>query len=247
MGANYDFSGWATKNDLRCSDGRTIKQNAFKDNDGMTVPLVWNHIHDDPGNVLGHALLENRPEGVYAYCTFNDTESGQNAKQLVQHGDVNSLSINANKLKHRGRDVVHGVIREVSLVLAGANPGAIIDFPILSHNDQEDDSEAIISMGYENVELTLAHSDEEDETIDTEEVSEESEQEKVEEKTEEPNDSEKEEVKEELEHKDDSTESEEKMAEGKEKTVQKESGCGSALPGWKRFHRAASIITASSA
>ena len=217
MGANYDFSGWATKNDLRCSDGRTIKQNAFKDNDGMTVPLVWNHIHDDPGNVLGHALLENRPEGVYAYCTFNDTESGQNAKQLVQHGDVNSLSINANKLKHHGRDVVHGVIREVSLVLAGANPGAIIDFPILSHNDQEDDSEAIISMGYENVELMLAHSDEEDEITDTEEVSEESEE--VEEKTEEPDDS-KEEDKEELEHKDDSKESEEEMAEGKEKTVQ---------------------------
>lgn len=219
MGANYDFSGWATKNDLRCSDGRTIKQNAFKDNDGMTVPLVWNHIHDDPGNVLGHALLENRPEGVYAYCTFNDTESGQNAKQLVQHGDVNSLSINANKLKHHGRDVVHGVIREVSLVLAGANPGAIIDFPILSHNDQEDDSEAIISMGYENVELMLAHSDEEDEVMDTEETSEESEPEEVEEKTEEPDDS-KEEDKEELEHKDDSKESEEEMAEGKEKTVQ---------------------------
>lgn len=217
MGANYDFSGWATKNDLRCSDGRTIKRNAFKDNDGMTVPLVWNHIHDDPGNVLGHALLENRPEGVYAYCTFNDTESGQNAKQLVQHGDVNSLSINANKLKHHGRDVVHGVIREVSLVLAGANPGAIIDFPILSHNDQEDDSEAIISMGYENVELMLAHSDEEDEITDTEEASEESEE--VEEKTEEPDDS-KEEDKEELEHKDDSKESEEEMAEGKEKTVQ---------------------------
>lgn len=217
MGANYDFSGWATKNDLRCSDGRTIKQDAFKDNDGMTVPLVWNHIHDDPGNVLGHALLENRPEGVYAYCTFNDTESGQNAKQLVQHGDVNSLSINANKLKHHGRDVVHGVIREVSLVLAGANPGAIIDFPILSHNDQEDDSEAIISMGYENVELTLSHSEEEDEVMDTEEASEESEE--VEEKTEEPDDS-KEEDKEELEHKDDSKESEEEMAEGKEKTVQ---------------------------
>ena len=219
MGANYDFSGWATKNDLRCSDGRTIKQNAFKDNDGTTVPLVWNHIHDDPGNVLGHALLENRPEGVYAYCTFNDTESGQNAKQLVQHGDVNSLSINANKLKHHGRDVVHGVIREVSLVLAGANPGAVIDFPILSHNDQEDDSEAIISMGYENVELTLSHADEEDEVKDTEEASEESEPEEVEEKTEEPDDS-KEEDKEELEHKDDSKESEEEMAEGKEKTVQ---------------------------
>lgn len=219
MGANYDFSGWATKNDLRCSDGRTIKQNAFKDNDGTTVPLVWNHIHDDPGNVLGHALLENRPEGVYAYCTFNDTESGQNAKQLVQHGDVNSLSINANKLKHHGRDVVHGVIREVSLVLAGANPGAVIDFPILSHNDQEDDSEAIISMGYENVELTLSHSEEEDEVMDTEEASEESEPEEVEEKTEEPDDS-KEETKEELEHKDDSKESEEKMAEAKEKTVQ---------------------------
>ena len=224
MGANYDFSGWATKNDLRCSDGRTIKQNAFKDNDGMTVPLVWNHIHDDPGNVLGHALLENRPEGVYAYCTFNDTESGQNAKQLVQHGDVNSLSINANKLKHHGRDVVHGVIREVSLVLAGANPGAIIDFPILSHNDQEDDSEAIISMGYENVDLVLNHAEDEEEFDPEYEVTnggdEESEPEESEDKPEEAEDSEKEEAKEELEHKDDSTESEDNMAEGKEKTVQ---------------------------
>ena len=232
MGANYDFSGWATKNDLRCSDGRTIKQNAFLENDGQTVPLVWNHVHDTPDNVLGHALLENRPEGVYAYCTFNDTESAQNAKMLVQHGDVNSLSINANRLQHHGKDVIHGVIREVSLVLAGANPGAIIDFPVLSHNDQEDDTEAIISIGYENVDLILSHSDEEDEEVEKDEEA--SEEEKPEEeKKEKPKDSDKKEEKkkedekeesedegEEIEHKDESKESEEEMAEGKEKTVQ---------------------------
>ena len=236
MRANYDFSGWATKNDLLCSDGRTIKQNAFLENDGQRVPLLWNHVHDTPDNVLGHALLENRPEGVYAYCTFNDTESAQNAKMLVQHGDVNSLSINANKLQHHGRDVVHGVIREVSLVLAGANPGAIIDFPILSHNDQEDETEAIISMGYENVDLMLAHSDEggddapEEEPDDKEEPDEEEEEKKKkdseksddseEEKKEDSEKDEEEESKDEIEHKDDSKESEEEMAEGKEKTVQ---------------------------
>lgn len=227
MGATYDFSGWATKNDLLCSDGRTIKQNAFLENDGTTVPLVWNHVHDTPDNVLGHALLENRPEGVYAYCTFNDTDSGRNAKQLVQHGDVNSLSINANKLKHHGRDVVHGVIKEVSLVLAGANPGAVIDFPILSHSDEFDETEAQISMGYENVELTLFHSEEDGEEVDdTEDVSEESEE--SEEKKEEPkedkkkdsDESEEKEDSEEIEHKDDPKESEEEMAEGNDKTVQ---------------------------
>ena len=114
----YDFSGWATKNNLRCSDGRTIMKNAFKANDGQTVPLVWNHQHNDPLNVLGHACLENREEGVYAYGVFNETESGQAAKLLVEHGDVSALSIYANQLKQQGGNVLHGDIREVSLVLA---------------------------------------------------------------------------------------------------------------------------------
>ena len=117
MAEKYDFCGWATKNDLKCSDGRTIRQNAFIENDGQVVPLVWQHCHDNPSNVLGHALLENRPEGVYAYCTFNDTLTGKNAKELVNHGDIKSLSIYANKLRQRGKDVLHGMIREVSLVL----------------------------------------------------------------------------------------------------------------------------------
>ena len=125
--AKFDFSGWATKNNLKCSDGRTILKDAFKDDDGITVPLVWNHQHNAPEEVLGHALLENRDEGVYAYCTFNDTDSGKTAKLLVQHGDVNQLSIYANRLKQNGGNVLHGEIREVSLVLAGANPGAFID------------------------------------------------------------------------------------------------------------------------
>ena len=124
MENKFDFSGWATKANIKCADGRTIMPNAFEHNDGKTVPLVWNHQHDNPNEVLGHALLENRPEGVYAYCTFNDTESGQVAKQLVQHGDVDALSIYANQLKERMSCVIHGNIREVSLVLAGANPGA---------------------------------------------------------------------------------------------------------------------------
>ena len=134
-----DFSGYATRNDLLCGDGRTIRKNAFKDCDGKTVPLVYNHEHNDPNAVLGHALLENRDDGVYAYCTLNDTEQGQTAKELVQHGDVRSLSIYANKLKHKGSDVVHGVIRELSLVLAGANPGAYIDF-VMAHGDDSEDS-----------------------------------------------------------------------------------------------------------
>lgn len=145
MREKYDFSGWATKNDLRCSDGRTIRKDAFKNNDGQTVPLVWNHDHNDPMNVLGHALLENRNEGVYAYCTFNDTAAGNNARQLVQHGDVTALSIYANQLKQYGGDVVHGAIREVSLVLAGANPGAFID-AVLEHGELSEDS-AIIYTG----------------------------------------------------------------------------------------------------
>lgn len=146
----YDFSGWATRNDLKCSDGRTIRKDAFAHNDGQTVPLVWNHEHNNPLNVLGHALLENRNEGVYAYCTFNDTESGQAAKQLVRHGDVSSLSIYANQLKQQGGNVLHGLIREVSLVLAGANPGAYID-SIIRHGE-ESDEEAVIFTG-ENVEV----------------------------------------------------------------------------------------------
>ena len=150
MGKKFDFSGWATKNDLRCSDGRTIRHGAFADQNGQTVPLVWQHQHNDPSNVLGHALLENRDSGVYAYCTFNNTEAGINAKQLVEHGDVTALSIYANQLKQKGGDVLHGVIREVSLVLAGANPGALIDFPILAHGEEAED-EAVIYTGEELV------------------------------------------------------------------------------------------------
>lgn len=137
----YDFCGWATKNNIKCSDGRTIKRNAFIDDDGITVPLVWNHDHGDPNNVLGHALLQNRNEGVYAYCNFNDTESGRTAKELVKHGDVTRLSIYANKLKQVGGDVIHGAIKEVSLVLAGANPNAIIE-NVLTHGEDPDDVES---------------------------------------------------------------------------------------------------------
>lgn len=146
----YDFSGWATRNDLKCSDGRTIRKDAFAHNDGQTVPLVWNHQHNDPLNVLGHALLENRSEGVYTYCTFNDTESAQAAKQCVEHGDVVALSIYANKLKQQGGNVLHGVIREVSLVLAGANPGAYID-SVICHGE-ESEEEAVLFTG-EDIEL----------------------------------------------------------------------------------------------
>ena len=155
MSKKYDFSGWATKNNLRCSDGRTILRDAFKHNDGQTVPLVWNHQHNDPLNVLGHALLENRDSGVYAYCTFNDTEAGKNAKTLVQHGDVTALSIYANQLKQKGGNVEHGMIREVSLVLAGANPGAFID-SILSHGETSDEEGVI----YTGETLVLSHADE---------------------------------------------------------------------------------------
>ena len=142
---NFDCSGWATRNDLKCSDGRTIRKDAFKHNDGQTVPLVWNHQHNDPNNVLGHALLENREEGVYAYVTFNETESGRNAKLLVEHGDITAFSIYANKLKQQGGNVLHGDIRELSLVLAGANPGAFID-SIIRHGE-ESDEEAVIYTG----------------------------------------------------------------------------------------------------
>lgn len=139
---DYDFCGWATRNDIQCSDGRIIRRDAFKHNDGQKVPMVWNHEHNDPNAVLGHAMLENRPEGVFAYCKFNDTESGKNAKLLVQHGDVNALSIYANQLKQTGPNVMHGNIRELSLVLAGANPGASIQSVIM--HGEESDEEAVI-------------------------------------------------------------------------------------------------------
>lgn len=165
----YDFSGWATKNDLLCSDGRIIRHGAFKDNDGETVPLVWNHDHNDPYNVLGHALLENRDDGVYAYCTLNDTENGQNAKLLVQHGDISALSIYANKLKQQGPNVLHGSIKEVSLVLAGANPGASID-SVMVHGEESED-EAIIYTG-EDIDLSHGEIDErsEEESMDENEM-----------------------------------------------------------------------------
>lgn len=152
---DYDFSGWATRNDLLCGDGRTIRKNAFIENDGETVPLIYNHDHSNPDAVLGHALLQNRDEGVYAYCKFNDTESGQHAKELVKNGDVRSLSIYANKLKQIGRDVVHGSIKELSLVLAGANPGAYIDF-VMAHGDDEEDG---LYANYDESALVLYHSD----------------------------------------------------------------------------------------
>lgn len=152
MSLKYDFSGWATRNDLVCADGRTIRHNAFEDCDGKTVPLVWNHQHDEPGNILGHALLENRKDGVYAYCTFNETESGKAAKELVKHGDIVSLSIYANGLKQTpSKDVMHGVIREVSLVVAGANPGAFIDFVDMAHG--EGGEQEMILSAYEPISL----------------------------------------------------------------------------------------------
>ena len=157
---DYDFSGWATRNDVRCSDGRTIRRDAFKDCDGKSVPLVWNHEHNMPSNVLGHAILENRPEGVYAYGSFNETASGIDAKLMVQHGDVTSLSIYANRLKQNGADVVHGMIREVSLVLAGANPGAYID-TVVQHNDNGlDEEEAYIYPPMAAEGLLLANKEE---------------------------------------------------------------------------------------
>ena len=152
----YDFSGWATRNDIRCSDGRTIRRGAFAEQDGTTVPLVWNHNHADADNVLGHAILENRDQGVYAYCFFNNTKQGNNAKELVTHGDICSLSIFANQLKQNGGDVIHGAIREVSLVLAGANPGAKIE-NIIAHGDNSEE-EAIIYN--DSDEINLAHSEE---------------------------------------------------------------------------------------
>lgn len=173
----FDFSGWATRNDLKCSDGRTIRRDAFKDCDGKTVPLVWNHNHNDPNNILGQALLKNRPEGVYAYGKFNDTESGKVAKLLVNHGDISSLSIMANQLKQNGGDVLHGVIREVSLVLAGANPGAFID-TVVEHSDDSDETAIIFTGEY----LEFEHgedSEEEDTTVAKEEIKEEKVEEEI--------------------------------------------------------------------
>ena len=164
MGKKFDFAGWATRNDLKCADGLTIRRDAFKGNDGQTVPLVWMHSHDDPENVLGHALLENRKDGVYAYCTFNNTDRGQHAKALVEHGDVTALSIFANRLTKNDMDVIHGDIKEVSLVLAGANPGAFIDFATIAHSDgtfTELEDEATIFSGIEEIELSHADSEEE--------------------------------------------------------------------------------------
>lgn len=146
----FDFSGYATKNDLKCTDGRIIRKDAFKDNDGQRVPLVWQHMHNDPVNVLGHAVLENRNDGVYAYCKLNSSDAGTNVKMLVEHGDVNALSIYANQLIQKGNDVVHGAIREVSLVLAGANPDALIDNITIMHSDGSTDissDEAVIYTG----------------------------------------------------------------------------------------------------
>ena len=163
MGEKYDFSGYATRNDLKCSDGRIIRRDAFKDQDGVTVPLVFQHNHTDLDNVLGHALLENREDGVYAYGKFNETEAGRKAKIAVRNRDITKLSIYANQLKQHGADVVHGAIREVSLVLAGANPGAIIDFPFLSHSGEMIDDEAII---YTPDDYVLEHMEDEEEPED---------------------------------------------------------------------------------
>lgn len=169
----YDFSGWATKNNIKCSDGRTIRKDAFKHNDGQTVPLVWQHLHNEPGNVLGHAVLENREDGVYTYGKFNNTDAGKQARELVKHGDLTSLSIYANQLKQEGDSVLHGIIREVSLVVAGANPGAKIDNLTFAHSDGTyvtEETEAIVTSGEEG--LTLAQEDTEatEDTEDTEDV-----------------------------------------------------------------------------
>lgn len=195
MKNSYDFSGWATRNNIKCSDGRTIMKDAFKQNDGQKVPLVWNHQHNDPSEILGHALLENRDDGVYAYCKFNDTESGQTAKSLVMNGDVDKLSIYANKLKSKMNNVVHGCIREVSLVLAGANPGAYID-SVIVHGEGADAEEEVVI--YNDGEISLS---EEDNNNNSEETS----------------------NNEEIEHSDDTNKEKEdstKMDERKEKTVQ---------------------------
>ena len=156
---DYDFSGWATKNNIRCSDGRTIKPDAFAEQNGSTVPLVWNHNHVDADNVLGHAILENRDEGMYAYCYLNESDTGKMAKELVRHGDICAMSIYANKLKQIGNDVVHGEIKEVSLVLAAANPGAAIESVVLEHSDGSTEEEAIIYSGEDTQYKILSHAE----------------------------------------------------------------------------------------
>lgn len=162
MPKKYDFAGWATKNDIKCSDGRTIRHGAFSADNGKRVPLVWNHRHDDVTEVLGHALLEERPEGMYAYCSFNGTERGQAAKETVQHGDIVALSIYANQLKQKAGDVIHGAIKEVSLVLAGANRGALID-SVMEHGEESDDEAEIQFVGYGDIEFY--HADDEGEEM----------------------------------------------------------------------------------
>ena len=161
MGTTYDFGGYATRNNLKCADGRTIMKDAFVDQDGQIVPMVYQHDHNSPENVIGHCLLENRDDGVYAYGSFNDTDTGQLCKKLVRHGDLRALSIYANKLKQKAGNVLHGSIREVSLVLSPANPGAIIDYPILEHDDEEP-TEAIIYM---NETIDIMHSDDDEDEI----------------------------------------------------------------------------------
>ena len=170
---HYDFAGWATKNNVRCSDGRTIMHGAFSADDGKRVPLVWNHQHDNVQNVLGHADLEERPDGVYAYCSFNNTEQGQDAKESVKHGDIVALSIYANQLKQNGANVIHGAIREVSLVLAGANREALID-SVLEHGELSEDSAEIRFVGYGDLELNHSEGDDDyDDPEDEEDVEEE--------------------------------------------------------------------------
>ena len=221
MKRNYDFSGWASRNDLKCSDGRTIRRDAFKDNDGMIVPLVWNHDHNDPDNVLGHALLENREQGMYTYGYLNNTDKANTARELLKHGDIVSLSIYANKLKQNGGDVLHGDIKEVSVVLAGANPGAFIDSVIVhsfdGYNDEYDDGAVIYTD--ESIALNHADEDEGEEEDKKEEVqeSEEETEEKPEEKEAEESEETEDEGEETIEHSD----SEEKdMAENEGKTIQ---------------------------
>ena len=221
MKQNYDFSGWASRNDLKCSDGRTIRRDAFKDNDGMIVPLVWNHDHNDPDNVLGHALLENREQGMYTYGYLNNTDKANTARELLKHGDIVSLSIYANKLKQNGGDVLHGDIKEVSVVLAGANPGAFIDSVIVhsfdGYNDEYDDGAVI----YTDESIALNHADEEEvEEEDKKEEAQESEEE-TEEKPEEKEAEESEETEDEGEETIEHSDSEEKdMAENEGKTIQ---------------------------
>ena len=221
MKRNYDFSGWASRNDLKCSDGRTIRRDAFKDNDGMIVPLVWNHDHNDPDNVLGHALLENREQGMYTYGYLNNTDKANTARELLKHGDIVSLSIYANKLKQNGGDVLHGDIKEVSVVLAGANPGAFIDSVIVhsfdGYNDEYDDGAVI----YTDESIALNHADEEEvEEEDKKEEAQESEEE-TEEKPEEKETEESEETEDEGEETIEHSDSEEKdMAENEGKTIQ---------------------------